>query len=118
MSDPYRPRAMTPDELIAAEVRAEMARQRITQKQMARDVFGTYPQFVHARVTGQVPFGAWELVRVADYLEVDVVVFLNAPKRQNPGPTISPGNIDFHGSASYGVRHLPTRGNTPLARAA
>ena len=123
MNDPYVPEAMTPDELIAAEVRAELARQRISQKQLAFDVFGTYPQFVHARVTGKVPFGAWELVRVANYLRVDVVQFLNAAKLS--GPDLPPkewdnpmGGIDFHGSPSYGLSGHPGRTNTALALAA
>lgn len=117
--------AMGPDELIAAEVRAEMARQRVTQTELAREVFDTYAQFIQARVSGRVPFGAWELVRVADYLGVDVVKFLSAPKRRPPGDTpgngddlAATGSLDFHGSTSYDVGGYEPRGNAALRAAA
>ena len=114
---------MTPDELIAAEVRAEMARQRITQTQLAREVFSSYPQFIQARVSGRVPFGAWDLVRVADYLGVDVVQFLNAPKAHRPPAAAAPNGtahpyVNFHGSSFYDVGGYEPRGNAALRAAA
>src|SRR6266576_158045 len=72
---------LTADQLIAAEVRAEMARQHVTQTELAREVFGMLPHFIQPRCAGAVPFSAVELLKVADYLGVDVVQFRAATHR-------------------------------------
>jgi hypothetical protein len=84
MSKPRNGAVRTPDQLIAAEVRAEMARQRVSQTKLAREVFQAYPQFIQARCSGAVPFTAVELLKVADYLDVDVVQFLSATHKKPP----------------------------------
>lgn len=60
---------------IAAEVRAEVARQSLTQQQLA-DRLGEQQWWVSRRLTGLVPFEAAELVRVAEALGVPVTQFL------------------------------------------
>jgi len=107
--------AATPDQLIAAEVRAEMARQRTSQTQLARDVFHTYPMFVHARVTGQVPFTAWQLLQVADYLHVDVCQFLAAAKRPTPDDGAPPPTKFHDEGASYDNPVVDVVFNAPVA---
>lgn len=72
--------------LIAAEVRAEMARQNITQTAIARNVLGTYPSKAQPRFKGLIPFTAAELLAIADYLDTDVVQFLAAAKGNRPTP--------------------------------
>jgi hypothetical protein len=106
-------RRWTPDELIAAEVRAEMARQKVTQTKMAREAFGSYPQFLQARCAGVVPFSAWELMKVADYLRVDVVQFLDAAKHTPPDEP--PRTLNFHGSSLYDDENVRGLGK-PLLR--
>jgi hypothetical protein len=73
------------DQRVAAEVRAEMARQNVKQTKLAREVFGKYQQWLQARVAGEVPFSALELLDIADYLHVNVDQFLIAG-RPNPSP--------------------------------
>ena len=73
------------DQRVAAEVRAEMARQNVKQTKLAREVFGKYQQWFQARVAGDVPFSALELLDIADYLHVDVQQFLIVG-RPNPSP--------------------------------
>jgi hypothetical protein len=62
-----------------------MARQNVKQTKLARDVFGKYQQWFQARVAGDVPFSALELLDIADYLHVDVQQFLIVG-RPNPSP--------------------------------
>jgi hypothetical protein len=81
------------DQRVAAEVRAEMARQNVKQTKLAREVFGKYQQWFQVRASGDVPFGALELLDIADYLHVDVGQFLAAgrlgPSPQNGSPTVA-----------------------------
>jgi hypothetical protein len=78
---------------IAAEVRAEMARQNVKQTRIARDVFNTYPQKMQQRFAGTIPFGAAELLAIADYLRVDVVQFLSAGSPNRPGGDSGTGSV-------------------------
>lgn len=66
--------AMTPTEYaeaVAAEVRAEMGRQRKAQADLARALDITIPTAAR-RLRGEVPFDVIELAVVADWLGVDV----------------------------------------------
>jgi transcriptional regulator with XRE-family HTH domain len=62
-------------EQVAANVRAEMARHRVTQAQLAT-VLGLHQMSVSRRLNGEVPFDVNELVAVADYLGVDPAALL------------------------------------------
>ncbi len=64
-----------PDSLtlrVAAEVRAEMARQHMTQTRLA-EVMGISQPQVGQRLKGQIAFDTDELERIADALGVPVV---------------------------------------------
>jgi transcriptional regulator with XRE-family HTH domain len=63
----------THTERVAATVRAEMARQRITQTQMAERL-GMSQVAVSRRLLGQVPFDVEELGRVAEILDLPASV--------------------------------------------
>jgi hypothetical protein len=83
--DPHGQSRWERDQRVAAEVRAEMARQNVKQTKLAREVFGKYQQWFQIRYTGEVPFAALELLDIADYLHVDVQQFL-VVGRPNPSP--------------------------------
>jgi len=60
---------------VAAEVRAEMARQRRSQRQVA-DALGVSNTYVWRRLTGEVAFDLTELEAVAAYLDRPVDQFM------------------------------------------
>jgi transcriptional regulator with XRE-family HTH domain len=60
---------------IAAEVRAELARQQLTQRDVAK-MLGMLQPSVQKRLAGDVPFRAEELVMLAAALGVPVDRFL------------------------------------------
>jgi Uncharacterized conserved small protein len=60
---------------IAAEVRAEIARQRLSQRQIA-EILGMVQPAVQLRLAGTRPFRAEELVQLADALGVPVSKFV------------------------------------------
>lgn len=62
---------------IAAEVRAEISRQKKPQREIA-DILGLSQQQVSERVRGDVEWRISELVRVADWLQVPITNFLPA----------------------------------------
>lgn len=69
---------MTPEQAaanVAAEVRAEMARQHKTQSEMAQ-ILGTTSHTVSRRLTGDTPFDIAQLITTAEWLDVDVENFL------------------------------------------
>lgn len=61
---------------IAANIRAELARQDISQGQLARHLFGstdhTTRNLVWRRLAGRVSFRVDELIAIAEFLHVDV----------------------------------------------
>lgn len=61
--------------MIAAEVRAELARQNKTQRDLADRLRITQPS-VQLRLSGQRPFRAEELAVIADWLGVPPAQFL------------------------------------------
>lgn len=67
-------------EHVAREVRAEMARQRVTHRQVA-DRLGLSQVQVSKRLRGQIEFRPSELDAVADFLGVPVTQFLPTPER-------------------------------------
>lgn len=69
-----------PDKLqdaIAAEVRAEMARQNKTQRELGAAI-GLPQASVCKRLSGESPFRAYELVRVAAFLGRPITQFASA----------------------------------------
>lgn len=72
MSEPHR--------LVAAEVRAEMARQQMPQAKLAA-LLGVAQQTISRRLVGEVPFDVTELARIADLLKVPVTQFLGTVER-------------------------------------
>ena len=67
-------------EHITREVRAELARQRVTQRQVAEWLGISQPQ-VAARLAGEIEFRPSELDRLASALGVSVTTFLPTPAR-------------------------------------
>ena len=98
----------------------ELTLQRVTMVRVAREVFGAKRWFVEDRCSGRTPFGAWELVQVADYLHVDVCQFLNAAKQGTPDDGAPPPTgLRFHdGRASYDSPAPVVAFTTPAARLA
>lgn len=62
---------------IAAEVRAEISRQRKPQREIA-ELLGISQQQVSERVLGEVEWRISELVRVAEWLSVPITKFVPA----------------------------------------
>lgn len=60
---------------VAAEVRAEMARQRRSQRSVA-DALGVSQTYIWRRLTGDVSFDIAELSAVADFLGVPMGQFI------------------------------------------
>ena len=109
----------TPDRRIGLAVRGELWRQRITLKEAAWDVFGAQVWFMQSRCSGRTPFGAYELLQVADYLHVDVRQFLAAAKQPSPDDGAPPPRLGFHnGDASYDHSVADVVFNAPTALAA
>lgn len=61
-------------EIVAAEVRAELARQRISGRQAARRL-GWTQQALSRRLTGDIPFNVAELAELAGLLGIEVTAF-------------------------------------------
>lgn len=86
----------TRDRAIAAEVRAEMARQKpdgITQEHVAREVFSQDQQWLSRRLAGKPALSGAELVALADYLKVDVVPWLAAGRPSPIGGSPTVGKV-------------------------
>jgi len=69
------PNKIKPLPPVAAEVRAEMARQRLTQEQLSTRL-GVHQTWVSKRVTGRVPFRVEEIERVAKALDKPISQFV------------------------------------------
>lgn len=73
MNSPHRETTLA--SAVAGEVRAEMARQRLTAVQVA-DAAGMTKGYLHRRLTEQSPFTLADLERLAAVLHVDAAHFL------------------------------------------
>lgn len=65
--------SVVPDDIadvVAANVRAERARRKVTQRDLA-DRLGVTQQAISLKLSGARPFTAGEIATVADVLEVD-----------------------------------------------
>jgi predicted transcriptional regulator len=65
---------------VAAEVRAEMARQRLSQGRIAAQM-GVSQAAVSRRIIGEVPFDLQDLSKVADILKVSTVELIERAAR-------------------------------------
>lgn len=63
--------------LVASNLRAEIARQKVTQKELCQ-LLGVSRSALTRRLSGTVPIDVNELVVFADYLDVPVVELLPA----------------------------------------
>jgi transcriptional regulator with XRE-family HTH domain len=82
---------MSPHQLVAAEVRAEMARQQLSGVRAAR-ALGWTQNYISVRLRGTVPFDVADLIKIADLLEVPVSTFFEtAGGVRRPG-TFPPAN--------------------------
>lgn len=78
MPDIESPAATMARQTIATEVRAELARQSKTQRDVG-EILGLPQSAVQLRLSGQRPFRAEELVVLANSLSVPVERFLQVP---------------------------------------
>ena len=62
-------------ERVAASVRAEVARRKVTQQQLA-DLLGIHQMSVSRRLNGHTEFTASEIALVADFLGVPVATLI------------------------------------------
>lgn len=62
------------DDIVAAEIRAELARQRVTQIELAERL-GVNRQWVARRLIGAVPLSIDDIARIAEALGVRVTSF-------------------------------------------
>ncbi|HEY3435956.1 MAG TPA: helix-turn-helix transcriptional regulator [Solirubrobacterales bacterium] len=67
-------------ELVAEQVRAEMARRRISGTQLGAKI-GKPPRYISRRLTGVVAFDTEDLAAISEALGVDVRDLMRAPER-------------------------------------
>lgn len=72
--------SQSPTTFVSANVRAEMARRRITQQQVA-EALGLKQGSVSKRLNGRVPWDVNEVSTVADLLGVPVSALIGEPER-------------------------------------
>ena len=70
----YEGAEMAPHEIVAAEVRAELARQQMSGVRAAR-ALGWTQNYISMRLRGAIPFSIADLTAVAQLLEVPVTTF-------------------------------------------
>lgn len=68
-------------EAVAAEVRAEMGRQRKTQAELA-SVLGITTATAARRLSGAVPFDVVELMQLSEWLDIDAAGLMPSPTHQ------------------------------------
>lgn len=69
------------DERIAAEVRAQMARENTSQKTLA-EMVGKHPNIIGRKVRGEVPFSSAELSKVARALHTTAAQLITDAERR------------------------------------
>jgi hypothetical protein len=69
---------MEPHELVAAEVRAELARKQLSGVRAAR-ALGWTQNYLSVRLRGMVAFDVTDLMKIAELLEVPVSTFFQFP---------------------------------------
>jgi transcriptional regulator with XRE-family HTH domain len=84
--------AAKPDEAVAAEVRAWLARRQISGRSAAREL-GMTEIYLNRRLRGAVPFNVIDLGALARLLRVPITVFFESPDRVEMGA--GSGNLRF-----------------------
>jgi len=80
---------------VAAEVRAHLARQRISGRQAAF-ALGWKQPYIARRLSGEIPFDVSDLAKIADLLGVPVTAFFETPAAAayaRPLPAIPTGAL-------------------------
>lgn len=67
-------------DLVAGQVRAEMARARVSAVQLGAKI-GKPARYISRRLTGDVPFDTEDLALISEALGVDVLDLMRAPVR-------------------------------------
>lgn len=102
MSDTTNPGTDRVRERIAANVRAELARHKVSTAQVV-DVLGLHKNSVLPRLSGQLPFMAHEITQLAGLMRIPVGRLLEVddpadiPRHGGPGfigPTSTPGRVE------------------------
>lgn len=86
---------MSPSELVAAEVRAHLARQRISGRRAAVMLGWTAP-YLSRRLTGEIPFDVNDLTRVADLLDIPVAALFQAHPASRVTMEATPRMLGFN----------------------
>ena len=73
---------------VAAEVRAHLARQRLSGRQAAMRLGWTQP-YMSRRLTGEIPFDVADLEAIANLLGIPATAFFQRPRYT--GPAFAPG---------------------------
>src|SRR5664279_3644273 len=85
------------DAAIAAEIRAEIGRQRSVQSVIALEAFGRPQQWLNRRLNGEVAFTAAEVLTIAEWLGVDAIDWIKTAKGTDPprptNPCLSRGDV-------------------------
>jgi transcriptional regulator with XRE-family HTH domain len=69
---------MTVKDSVAAEVRANLARQRISARRAAICI-GWTPMYLSRRLSGEVPFDVDDLGAIAELLDIPIATFFDSP---------------------------------------
>jgi len=93
-----------PHERVAEEVRAVLARKRISGRHAARDL-GWKPGYMHRRLSGEAPFDVNDLAALAGLLEVPITVFFSGVE---PGTPQAKTAGDGIGDSSIAVMSINT----------
>lgn len=99
-------KTVDPGDLIICEAVAfEIDRQRrkarregkpaMNQARVAAEVFGQPQQWLSRRLTGEIPFSAFELKRVGDYLGVNILDWYTAAKGFGDDTVLSSGTQQY-----------------------
>lgn len=73
------------DRLVASEIRAQMARHRVTQVDLSRTL-GITQQAVSNKLRGVTPMNIDEVGRIADFLNVHIAVLFGVSVPDSPTP--------------------------------
>jgi transcriptional regulator with XRE-family HTH domain len=71
---------VTPHEIVAAEVRAQLARRKLSGVRAAR-ALGWSQNYISRRLSGTVPFDVTDLAAIAELLEVPMTTFFEVASR-------------------------------------
>lgn len=96
---------------VASEVRANMARQRISGSELARRI-GVSQPYLHRRISGEIPFDIDDLARVAEALNVTIADLLPRDQRVHTTPYVAPSMIPVSRNPLKGIGQPERTGRT------